>query len=122
MQEDDIMRMSEPNFSTTIMNLAFYLGHNVGPEVDARYPENGNPGVGGTQYLMLLLAHYLAQDPRYKIFILSTRRYVLGGGNLFILKMIALLWKPASGFKQISSFYATTAKFCEKQSYNPLSK
>ena len=53
------------------MNIAIYCGKNPGPAVDATNLEKGNPGVGGTQYVMLLLAHYLSQDPKYNVSVLS---------------------------------------------------
>ena len=67
------------------MNIAFYLGGNDGPDVDARHPEDGNPGLGGTQYLMILLAHYLAMDLQYNVFVMARRHYELslkGGGYI----------------------------------------
>lgn len=63
------------------MNIAIYCGKNPGSAIDATNLEKGNPGMGGTQYVMLLLAHYLAQDPQYNVFVLSVRPYFLGGGN-----------------------------------------
>lgn len=63
------------------MNIAIYCGRNPGPAVDATNLEKGNPGVGGTQYVMLLLAHYLSQDPKYNVSVLSVRPYFLGGGD-----------------------------------------
>lgn len=64
------------------MNIAIYCGKNPGPAVDATNLEKGNPGVGGTQYVMLLLAHYLSQDPKYNVSVLSVRPYFLGGGEI----------------------------------------
>ncbi len=66
------------------MNIAIYCGKNLGPAVDATNLEKGNPGVGGTQYVMLLLAHYLSQDPKYNVSVLSVRPYFLGGGGKFV--------------------------------------
>ncbi len=63
------------------MNIAIYCGKNLGPAVDATNLEKGNPGVGGTQYVMLLLAHYLSQDPKYNVSGLAGRPYFLGGGG-----------------------------------------
>ncbi len=63
------------------MNIAIYCGKNPGPAVDATNLEKGNPGVGGTQYVMLLLAHYLSQDPKYNVSVLSVRPYFLSGGG-----------------------------------------
>ncbi|MEY8687695.1 glycosyltransferase [Bacteroides sp. AN502(2024)] len=60
-----------------MINVAFYLGNNTGSTVNAINIENGNPGVGGTQYVMLLVAHYLSMKDRYKITILSSREYIL---------------------------------------------
>ena len=65
------------------MNIAIYCGKNPGPAVDATNLEKGNPGVGGTQYVMLLLAHYLSQDPKYNVSVLSVRPYFLSGGGKF---------------------------------------
>lgn len=82
------------------MNIAIYLGHNPGESVDARHPEKGNPGVGGTQYVMLLLAHYLLKDPRYKVSVLASRDYILGGGNFCAYREIPKLSVPVSGSGQ----------------------
>ncbi len=38
--------------------LSIYFG-DINHALDARNPQLGNPGVGGTQYCMLLLAYYL---------------------------------------------------------------
>lgn len=40
------------------ISLSIYFG-DINHTLDARNPQFGNPGVGGTQYCMLLLAYYL---------------------------------------------------------------
>lgn len=57
------------------MKVAFYLGDNIGPAIDASSIERGNPGVGGTQYVMLLVAHYLNKKEEIDISVLSSRSY-----------------------------------------------
>lgn len=57
------------------MTIAFYLGLDGGSKVDATHPQDGNPGLGGTQYLMVLLAYYLTQDTQHTIYVMSKRQY-----------------------------------------------
>ena len=47
-----------------MIKVGFYLGEKNGSEIDATNIENGYPGVGGTQFVMLLLAHYLSKMPK----------------------------------------------------------
>lgn len=61
------------------MRIAFYLADHHGSIVDARDIENGNPGIGGAQYCMLLLAHYL-NERNYQVFIIAHRVYELEDG------------------------------------------
>ena len=63
-----------------MIKIAIYLGPLAGKMIDARKVENGNPGVGGTQYCMLELAHYLNQQMKYKVSILANREYLLESG------------------------------------------
>lgn len=67
-----------------MIKIAIYLGPLVGESVDAREVVKGNPGVGGTQYCMLELAHYLNQQSHYKVTIFASRTYVLERGLEFI--------------------------------------
>jgi glycosyltransferase involved in cell wall biosynthesis len=41
------------------IKVAFYLENRNIKEVDCRYPEKGNPGIGGTQYNFVTLSYYL---------------------------------------------------------------
>ena len=58
------------------MNLAISYGTQKGLPIDARNLINGNPGIGGTQYLMLLLAYYLSTDDKYNITLIGNRKIV----------------------------------------------
>lgn len=62
------------------MNVIIYLGTANGKRVDATNIESGNPGVGGTQYCMLELAHYLNKCTDYKVIIVAYREYLLEDG------------------------------------------
>ncbi len=62
------------------MVVSFYLGINHGPSVNASRIENGNPGVGGTQYCMIELAHYLNTVTDFKINIIAYREYLVEDG------------------------------------------
>jgi glycosyltransferase involved in cell wall biosynthesis len=44
-----------------IMKVAFYLENAEIAEVDLRYPENGNPGIGGSEYMTVLIANELSK-------------------------------------------------------------
>ena len=51
------------------MKIAFYLPPMGNRIIDAVNPELGNPGIGGTQYQMILLAHLLSKEkPEWQIF------------------------------------------------------
>ncbi len=39
--------------------VGFYLENNLIPDIDFRYPEKGNPGSGGTQFLFVAIPYYL---------------------------------------------------------------
>ncbi len=41
------------------MLVAFYLDNNAISNIDLRYPEKGNPGCGGTEFLFVALPYYL---------------------------------------------------------------
>lgn len=60
------------------MTIALYLGLDVGSKVDAMHPQDGNPGLGGTQYLMVLLAYYLVKDARHTVYMMANRQYEFG--------------------------------------------
>lgn len=62
------------------MHITIYLGDHKGDVVDATAIENGNPGIGGTQYCMLLLAHYLNKCGRYEVSVIGHRKYILEPG------------------------------------------
>lgn len=61
------------------MKVTFYLADHAGKVVDATNIEKGNPGIGGAQYCMLLLAHYLRLKG-YEITIIAHRKYLLEDG------------------------------------------
>jgi glycosyltransferase involved in cell wall biosynthesis len=42
------------------MKVAFYLNTEIA-EVDLRYPEKGNPGIGGTEYMTVMIANQLSR-------------------------------------------------------------
>lgn len=66
------------------MKIDIYLGPIGGGVVDASDVDKGNPGVGGTQYCMLELAHYLNCKKNYEITLLAARRYILEDGINFV--------------------------------------
>lgn len=68
------------------MKVTFYLGDNIGTPVNASSIEFGNPGVGGTQYVMLLVAHFLNQKEEFDVNICASRRYDGWGGESLIVK------------------------------------
>ena len=43
------------------MKVAFYLENAEIAEVDLRYPEKGNPGIGGSEYMMVMIADQLSK-------------------------------------------------------------
>lgn len=43
------------------MKVAFYLENAEIAEVDLRYPEKGNPGIGGSEYMMVMIANQLSK-------------------------------------------------------------
>lgn len=55
------------------IKLAIYLGDYKGSEIDATDVESGNPGIGGTQYCMLQLAHFLNASEKYEVSVYSNR-------------------------------------------------
>ena len=52
------------------MNICFYV-ENIRNNLDFSVVEDFNPGIGGTQYLFLALAQYLARNSSHKIHLLS---------------------------------------------------
>lgn len=66
------------------MKIAIFLGFGDGTLVDASHVEKGNPGVGGTQYCMLELAHYLNENTNYDIYLIAQRCYRVEEGVDFI--------------------------------------
>lgn len=60
-----------------MINIAIYLGPRLGNPVNATSIENGNPGIGGTQFCMLELVYYLYATGKYKITVLATREYII---------------------------------------------
>lgn len=67
-----------------LKKIAIYLGSNSGSRVDASNIENGNPGVGGTQFCMLQLAYSLSQLGEYNVFLLSKREYIVDSRITFL--------------------------------------
>jgi glycosyltransferase involved in cell wall biosynthesis len=43
------------------MKIAFYLENAEIAKVDLRYPERGNPGIGGSEYMMVMIANQLCK-------------------------------------------------------------
>ncbi len=66
-----------------LIKIAMYLGENDGPTVDATNIEYGNPGVGGTQFCMLQLAHFIKPLKKYDVTLFSNRSYQLEEGIHF---------------------------------------
>lgn len=59
-------------------NIAFYLPGDGLENIDLTRPEEGNPGIGGTEYCEILLAYYLSiSTASYKISIISHRQLQL---------------------------------------------
>lgn len=56
------------------MNIAISYGTQKGSAIDAHNLTDGNPGIGGTQYLMLLLAYYLSTDDKYNVTVIGRRK------------------------------------------------
>lgn len=54
------------------MKIGIYLG-GLSTPIDASNIEEGNPGIGGTEYMMLLLASYLGHYPQYSISVLTNQ-------------------------------------------------
>lgn len=44
------------------MKVAFYLENALLAGVDLRYPEKGNPGIGGTEYMVVMIADQLSKN------------------------------------------------------------
>ena len=66
------------------MKVTLYLGSSPGKSVNAKQIRYSNPGIGGTQYCILLLADYLANLKGYEITLLSVRNYDVDGNIKFI--------------------------------------
>jgi glycosyltransferase involved in cell wall biosynthesis len=49
----------EQGYRRNRMKFGIYLHNGNYPNVDLRFPEKGNPGIGGTEFLELALAYYL---------------------------------------------------------------
>lgn len=60
------------------MKIGIYLGNNKGTPIDVSTIEKGNPGIGGTQYQMLLLAHFLSRH-EYDVTVYASRDCIGGG-------------------------------------------
>lgn len=67
------------------MKISIYLGPGKGNVVCASNVDKGNPGVGGTQYCMLELAHYLNVNTDYQVTLIAKRCYLVEEGISFIL-------------------------------------
>lgn len=46
---------------TQKIKVGFYLNNQPYPDIDLRFPEKGNPGIGGTQFTEISTAYYLHQ-------------------------------------------------------------
>lgn len=76
------------------MNITICLGANIGGTVDASCVKNGNPGVGGTQFCMLQLAHYLNTHGNYKVNIIAFREFIVEAGiNFYLVNSVTSLFE-----------------------------
>lgn len=64
------------------MKICIFLGSTKGKSIDAKIIENGNPGVGGTEFCMLQLAHYLKKN-NHSVLLIAMRDYLLEEGLSF---------------------------------------
>ena len=55
------------------MHIGFFFNNKNSEITDLRYPEEGNPGVGGTWYCFLILMRYLALQKKEWKFTVYTR-------------------------------------------------
>jgi glycosyltransferase involved in cell wall biosynthesis len=49
------------------MKVGFYFKNGDLAAIDARHPEKGNPGMGGRQYMNIMIAYHLARDPAFPV-------------------------------------------------------
>jgi glycosyltransferase involved in cell wall biosynthesis len=77
---------------TQKIKVAFHIKNDTYPEVDLRFPELGNPGVGGTQFTTLAVAYYLQKyfSERIEPIILANHVHLLPK-KLEALKICSLL-------------------------------
>lgn len=68
-----------------MINIAIYLGGRTGTLVNAVNINNGNPGIGGTQFCMLELAYYLHDTGKYNVSIIAGREYLVKEGINFLM-------------------------------------
>jgi len=60
------------------MKIAFYLDVRGNKNVDASNPESGNPGIGGTPFQIILLAHFLSlEKTNWQIYCFSENEILL---------------------------------------------
>lgn len=49
------------------MKVGFYFRNGDLAAINARNPEKGNPGMGGRQYMNIMIAYHLARDPAFPV-------------------------------------------------------
>jgi glycosyltransferase involved in cell wall biosynthesis len=49
------------------MKVGFYFKNGALAGIDVRNPEEGNPGMGGRQYMNIMIAYHLARDPAFPV-------------------------------------------------------
>lgn len=81
------------------MKISIYLGPKDGPMINANSVNAGNPGVGGTQFCMLLLAEYLKKKPDFQVMLISTRKYVMDGVEFQYMKHEGELYDIADKYQ-----------------------
>lgn len=51
--------------------VSIYIDNKDHETIDYRFPEKGNPGIGGTQYMSWTLAHYMSKYTNIKVHLMS---------------------------------------------------
>lgn len=76
------------------MKIGIYFDNRAIAEVDLSHPENGNPGIGATEYLLASLPHYLSKHSRESI---QSVFYAREPGELPRAASVTLVSGPAAG-------------------------
>ena len=94
------------------MRISIYLGPGKGNVVNAASVDKGNPGIGGTQYCMLELAHYLNVNTDFQVSLIAKRNYLVEEGiDFLLLKDEAVLCDIV---QSINSDILIMSQFCDK--------